>query len=83
MMNWKSFVEESHAKTYRLPQGWDSRETIADQLDCAIDSVRRLLAPAIKAGTIESGMFPVWDDISKKVIRVTAYRKAPPKAPRG
>lgn len=74
-MNWKNFVEESHAKAYKLQPGWDSRDTIAEQLDCSADSVRRLLAPAIKAGTIEVGTFPVWDDVTKKIMRVTAYRK--------
>lgn len=77
-MNWKNFVEESHAKAYKLPQGWDSRDTIAEQLDCSVDNVRRLLAPALKAGTIETAVFPVWDDVTKKIIRVTAYRKAAP-----
>lgn len=79
-MNWKNLVEESHAKTYKLPQGWDSRDTIADQLGCSNENVRRLLAPAIKAGTIETGAFSVWDDLTKKLVRVTAYRRVPPAA---
>jgi hypothetical protein len=82
-MNWKNFVEESHAKAFKLPQGWDSRDDIAEQLDCNPDRVRSLLAPALKAGTIETGVFPIWDDITKKIVRVTAYRKATPKPAKG
>lgn len=78
-MNWKSFVETAHAKEYVLPPGWDSKDAIAEQLNCASDSVRRLLAPALKAGTVETGCFPVWDDVTKKIVRVTAYRKTAPK----
>lgn len=75
--NWKSFVETSHAKTYVLPTGWDSRDDIAEQLECSADRVRCLLAPALKAGTVETNVFPVWDEVTKKVVRVTAYRKVP------
>ena len=75
-MNWRNFVEESHAKAFKLPPGWDSKEKIADDLECSPDSVRRLLAPAIKAGAIDSQVFPVWDNLTKKIVRVTAYRKA-------
>jgi hypothetical protein len=76
-MNWKSFVEADNARTYVLPPGWDSREKIAEQLGCADDSVRRCLAPAIKAGTVECDVFPVWDSVTKRLTRVTAYRKVP------
>jgi hypothetical protein len=76
-MNWKTFVEADNARTYVLPAGWDSREEIADQIGCAEDSVRQRLAPAIKSGAVESNVFPVWDDVTKRIIRVTAYRKVP------
>lgn len=78
-MNWKNFVEESHAKAYRLPQGWDSRDTIAAQMDCSPDHVRQLLGPALKSGAVETAQFPVWDHLTKRIVRVTAYRKSPPK----
>jgi len=78
-MNWRNFIEESHAKTYKLPAGWDSTDSIAEQMECNRDSVRRLLGPAIKAGSVESGVFPVFDTVTKKMIRVTAYRKTQPK----
>lgn len=76
-MNWRAFVEANNAKQYQLPSGWDAREKIADDLECSPDSVRKLMAAAIKAGSVETNVFPVWDKLTKRVIRVTAYRKAP------
>jgi len=76
-MNWKSLVEAQNRKTYVLPSGWDSRDKIAEQLECSPDNVRILLGPAIRAKSVEMQQFPVWDDVTKKVVRVTAYRKRP------
>jgi hypothetical protein len=81
-MNWKTLVEKQNAETYTLPDGWDSRDAIAEQLECSPERVRLELAPAIKAGTVEMNVFPVWDKVTKRVQRVTAYRTKPPKAVR-
>jgi hypothetical protein len=74
-VNWKSLVEAQNKKTYVLPQGWDSRDKVAEQLECNVDNVRVLLGPAIRNKTVEVQQFPVWDDVTKKVVRVTAYRR--------
>ena len=74
-MNWKTYVESSQAKTYVLPEGWDTRETIAEQLDCSTDNVRKLLAPAVKSGAVEFKQLPIWDKVTKKVRSVACYRK--------
>jgi hypothetical protein len=74
-VNWKSLVEAQNRKTYVLPQGWDSRDRVAEQLECSVDNVRVLLGPAIRNKTVEVQQFPVWDDVTKKVVRVTAYRR--------
>ena len=79
-MNWKTHVEQQSAKTFVLPAGWDSREKIAEQLECSPDRVRLLLAHGIKNGEIETNVFPVWDKITKRVNRVTAFRSNPKKA---
>jgi len=79
-MHWKSFVEADQAKRFVLPAGWDARDKIADQLECGVDRVGRLLAPAIKAGRVETQVFPVWDAVTKRVMRVTAYRRLADKA---
>lgn len=74
-MNWKQLVEAQNRKTYVLPPGWDSRDKVAEQLECSVDNVRVLLGPAIRNKTVEVQQFPIWDDITKKVVRITAYRR--------
>lgn len=75
MTNWKSFVESTQAKSYVLPPGWDTRETIANQLGCSEDNVRKLLQPAVKSGAVEFKQLPIWDKVLKKVRSVGCYRK--------
>jgi hypothetical protein len=74
-VNWKQLVEAQNRRTYVLPPGWDSRDRIAEQLECSVDNVRVLLGPAIRAKSVEVAVFPVWDEVTKKVVRVTAYRR--------
>jgi len=74
-VNWKQLVEAQNRRTYVLPPGWDSRDKIAEQLECSVDNVRVLLGPAIRAKSVEVSVFPVWDEVTKKVVRVTAYRR--------
>ena len=78
--NWKSIVSKNNAKTYVLPEGWDSREAVATQLECSTDRVRVLMVPAIKGGAVETKVFPVWDAVTERVVRVIAYRRIPDKA---
>lgn len=80
-MNWNALVEAQNRKTYVLPPGWDSRDAIAEQLECSPDRVRVLLGPALRAKTVETSVFPVWDEVTKKVVRITAYRRRPTGAP--
>lgn len=78
-MNWKSLVETQNAKSYVLPEGWDSREKIAEQLECSADRVRILLSPGLRSGAVETSVFPVWCDVTKRVVRTSAYRRKPEK----
>ena len=78
--NWKSLIEKQNAETYRLPEGWDAREAIADALDCSPERVAEHLRPGMKAGTVERKVFPVWDALNKRVQQVTAYRQITPPA---
>lgn len=77
--DYKSIVEQQNKKAYRWPSGWDTREVAAAQLECPVDRVAQLLAPAIREGILEVQAFPVWDDLLKRVVRVTGYRKRPAK----
>ena len=79
--NWKRLVEKTQASTFVLPAGWTSRDDMAEQLECSTDRVRVLMAPALKTQVVETKVFPVWDSVTKKVLRVTAYREVPKKTP--
>lgn len=75
-MNWKKLVETKNAKTYVLPDGWDSREVVAKQLDCTEDMVDKNLYAALKSGEVEKKQWPVWNSALSKKVLVIAYREA-------
>lgn len=75
MPNWKSILEKQNAATYSWPRGWTSRDDVAEQLECSPDRVASLLAPGIRAGTVERQDFTVWDNRLKRLVRVTGYRE--------
>lgn len=75
MSNWKQIVEKKNAEIYRLPAGWDSREKVANALECSPERVHENLRPALKSGDVESRVFPVWDRANKRIVRITAYRQ--------
>jgi hypothetical protein len=77
--NWKKLVEKSQAETYVLPAGWSARDDVAEQIGCSPDNVRNVMQAAIKARTVETQVFPVWDSVTKRIARVTAYRELPQK----
>jgi hypothetical protein len=75
MTNWKTYVEKTNAKTYVLPDGWDSRDAVAEQIGCAPDKVDDHLRPGLRAGEIEKQQFPVWDGRLERKVLTVAYRK--------
>jgi hypothetical protein len=77
MPNWKKIVSSSNAKQYRWPAGWQTREQVAEDLECSRDRVAEVLAPAIEQGLIERKQFPVWDVVTHRKIMVTGYREIP------
>jgi hypothetical protein len=82
-MNWKSYVEKQNAKTYVLPEGWSSKEEVAEQLECSPDSVRDRLKPGIASGEIEAQQFKVWSEERKQIMMVMAYRHRGANTPKG
>lgn len=74
-MNWKKLVESKNSKTFVLPEGWDSRETIAQQLECSPEKVRDHLRPAIQAKEVLEQRFNVWDAGLKRCVMVTAFKE--------
>jgi len=77
--NWKNLVEKQHKQTYRWPKGWDTREEVAEQLECSPERVNTILGPGIRAGEVESQAFPVYDEVLKRVVKVVGYRTKPAK----
>jgi hypothetical protein len=78
-MNWRKLVNNTNASTFKWPAGWDTRETVAEQLECSPDRVREVLAPAIRAGAVEVKDFKIWED--GRFVRKTGFRstaEAPP-----
>lgn len=77
-MNWKKLVETKNAKTFVLPEGWDSRDAIAEQLECSPEKVRDHLRAAINSKEVLEQRFNVWDASLKRPVMVTAYKEAKP-----
>lgn len=80
-MNWKTLANKTNAKTYVLPPGWDSRETVARQLGCSEDRVDDHLRPALNSREVEKKAWPVWDSSLGRKVMVTAYHQTALKAP--
>ena len=79
--NWNKTVTEINRKRYVIPDGWDTREVVAESLECAPDRVADLLKPGIQSGQIERQEFSVWDDARRMTTRVVCYRVASEKQP--
>lgn len=75
--NWKKVIHKRNAADHKWPEGWSTREEVAEEMECSPDRVHTLLLPAIKAGDVEVQDFPVWDDLVKRVVRVRGYRERP------
>ncbi len=83
--NWKKLVQKAAAETFKLPPGWDTREKVAAQLDCAVERVAERMRPLLtcKPPLAEAKAFDVWDASLERKVRVMAYREigAPAKSP--
>jgi hypothetical protein len=75
--DWKKAVNEINRKRYQIPAGWDTREQVAEKLECSPDRVADLLKPGIQSGEFERQDFSVWDDTRRLACRVTCYRLRP------
>jgi hypothetical protein len=74
--NWIKTVNEINRKRFTIPEGWETRDQVADNLQCDPDKVGDMLKPGIQAGDIERQEFPVWDESRRMAIRVVCYRLA-------
>lgn len=79
-MSYRNIVEKINRDKYSIPSGWDTREKVAEELECSVERVTEILSDAIKAGMIETAKFPVWNPATRQKVMVTCYRKTGGKA---
>lgn len=82
MPNWNKIVEDHNKKQYKWPDGWDTKETIAEQLDCTPRQVTEHLASAIRSGEVEKKLISYWDDKAKRKTSAYGYRPVPKSEPK-
>lgn len=75
-MKWKKLLHKQNARHFAWPTGWDTAETIAEQLECSPERVREHLAPSIRAGEVEVKQFTIWDGETGRKIAKTGFRMA-------
>jgi hypothetical protein len=74
MANWNKIVESHNRQNFKWPTGWDSRETVAEQLECSPERVTEQLSGAIKNGEVEKKLITYWDDALKRKVSSFGYR---------
>ena len=74
--NWLRITNRINAERFQVPDGWETREQVAESLQCAVDKVADILKAGIQAGDIERATFPVWSDSRRMAIPTTCYREA-------
>jgi hypothetical protein len=73
--NWQKVKNKINKKKYATPDGWDSRDTVAEQLKCDPSKVSKILSFGIESGDILCRQFYVWDDIRGTAIIKTFYKE--------
>jgi hypothetical protein len=73
--NWQKVKNKINKKKYGAPDGWDSRDTVAEQLKCDPSRVSKILSFGIESGDILCRQFYVWDDIRGTAIIKTFYKE--------
>lgn len=79
--NWLSTISQINAKRYVVPHGWDTKEAVAESLQCDPSRVADLMKPGIDSGEIERQVFPVWDASRRMAVQTVCYRVAGTKKP--
>lgn len=73
---WKKILNTQNAKHFKWPEGWDTAEEVASQLECSPERVREHLAPSIRSGEVEVKVHTIWCSLSGRKISKTGYRMA-------
>jgi len=72
--NWIKTVNDINHKRFTIPLGWETKEQVANSLQCAPDKVIDILKPGIQSGDIEKRDFPLWDEKRRMSIKVSCFR---------
>lgn len=74
--NWKQTVNEINRKRYTIPEGWETREQVAECLQCDPAKVADILKAGIASGEVERQTFQSWDENRRMAVGVVCYRIA-------
>jgi len=74
--NWLKAINDINKSRYIIPEGWDTKEQVAEKMQCSPDRVADLLKPGIQSGDFERQEFSVWSEARRLTERVTCYRIA-------
>jgi hypothetical protein len=74
-MKWQKAIDKINAEKYCIPHGWDTKEHIAEELQCSPERVHDMLKNGVSSGAFEAQDFPVWDAKRRMTIRVRCYRQ--------
>lgn len=72
--NWKKTIDQINAERFTIPPGWDTKDKVAADLECAPDRVSDILKPGIASGEIERKEFSVWNAGRRMTEKVVCYR---------
>jgi hypothetical protein len=72
--NWKKTIDQINAERFTVPPGWDTKDKVAADLECAPDRVSDILKPGIASGEIERKEFSVWNPGRRMTEKVVCYR---------
>lgn len=74
--NWLKTVDSINSKRFTTPEGWETRDQVAESLQCDPSKVGDLMKPGVDSGEIERKSFPVWDQNRRMTVQVVCYRLA-------
>lgn len=74
--NWLKLTNKINSERFQIPAGWETKEQVAESLQCSPDKVPDLLKPGLQTGDIERAEFPIWDEKRRMAVKVTCYREA-------
>jgi len=79
--NWLKAVNDLNKSKFSIPEGWDTKEQVAEKLQCAPDRVADLLRVGLQTGDFEKHEFNVWDDARRLATKVMCFRIADKDSP--